>query len=104
MSVSDCFLVSCSEHATGSSLPSEDWGVNMEICDIVNETDDGCVCRQIKQISVYVVITIHSFLQLFPSWICTPKMYLEYLNGLKLKPDNYGFISLKTHLFYFTRH
>lgn len=29
------------EHATGSSLPSEDWGVNMEICDIVNETDDG---------------------------------------------------------------
>ncbi|XP_067315119.1 target of Myb protein 1 isoform X3 [Pseudorasbora parva] len=29
------------EHATSSSLPSEDWGLNMEICDIVNETDDG---------------------------------------------------------------
>ncbi|XP_050962004.1 target of Myb protein 1 isoform X1 [Labeo rohita] len=29
------------EHATSSSLPSEDWGLNMEICDIVNETDEG---------------------------------------------------------------
>ncbi|XP_051573201.1 target of Myb1 membrane trafficking protein-like isoform X2 [Myxocyprinus asiaticus] len=29
------------EHATSSSLPSEDWGLNMEICDIVNETEDG---------------------------------------------------------------
>ncbi|XP_059413629.1 target of Myb1 membrane trafficking protein-like isoform X2 [Carassius carassius] len=29
------------EHATGSSLPSEDWGLNMEICDTVNETDEG---------------------------------------------------------------
>uniref|UniRef100_A0A8C1LBP0 Target of myb1 membrane trafficking protein n=1 Tax=Cyprinus carpio TaxID=7962 RepID=A0A8C1LBP0_CYPCA len=29
------------KHATSSSLPSEDWGLNMEICDIVNETDEG---------------------------------------------------------------
>ncbi|XP_029008488.1 target of Myb1 membrane trafficking protein-like [Betta splendens] len=29
------------ERATGSSLPSEDWGLNMEICDIINETDEG---------------------------------------------------------------
>ncbi|XP_051743907.1 target of Myb protein 1 isoform X1 [Ctenopharyngodon idella] len=29
------------EHATCSSLPSEDWGLNMEICDIVNETVEG---------------------------------------------------------------
>uniref|UniRef100_A0A9J7YVS7 Target of myb1 membrane trafficking protein n=1 Tax=Cyprinus carpio carpio TaxID=630221 RepID=A0A9J7YVS7_CYPCA len=29
------------EHATSSSLPSEDWGLNMEICDFVNETDEG---------------------------------------------------------------
>ncbi|XP_039502768.1 target of Myb protein 1 isoform X1 [Pimephales promelas] len=29
------------EHATSASLPSEDWGLNMEICDIVNETDEG---------------------------------------------------------------
>jgi len=42
--VFDCFLVSFSEHATSASLPSEDWGLNMEICDIVNETDEGCVC------------------------------------------------------------
>ncbi|XP_026071754.1 target of Myb protein 1-like isoform X5 [Carassius auratus] len=29
------------EHATGSSLSSEDWGLNMEICDTVNETGEG---------------------------------------------------------------
>ncbi|XP_056309454.1 target of Myb protein 1 isoform X2 [Danio aesculapii] len=29
------------EHATSSSLPSEDWGLNMEICDIVNEAQEG---------------------------------------------------------------
>ncbi|KAK2815699.1 hypothetical protein Q5P01_026166 [Channa striata] len=29
------------EQATSSSLQSEDWGLNMEICDIINETDEG---------------------------------------------------------------
>ncbi|XP_061582289.1 target of Myb1 membrane trafficking protein-like isoform X2 [Cololabis saira] len=29
------------ERATSSSLQAEDWGLNMEICDIVNETDEG---------------------------------------------------------------
>ncbi|KAL6477030.1 hypothetical protein MHYP_G00155290 [Metynnis hypsauchen] len=29
------------EYATSSSLQSEDWGLNMEICDIVNETEEG---------------------------------------------------------------
>lgn len=29
------------EHAT--SLQTEDWGINMEICDIICETEDGCV-------------------------------------------------------------
>ncbi|XP_026216167.1 target of Myb protein 1-like isoform X2 [Anabas testudineus] len=29
------------ERATSSSLPLEDWGLNMEICDIINETDEG---------------------------------------------------------------
>ncbi|KAM9314056.1 target of Myb1 membrane trafficking protein isoform 2-T3 [Pholidichthys leucotaenia] len=29
------------EHATSGSLPSEDWGLNMEICDIINETEEG---------------------------------------------------------------
>lgn len=38
------WLFSFLEHATSSSLPSEDWGLNMEICDIVNETAEGCVC------------------------------------------------------------
>ncbi|KAJ7992755.1 hypothetical protein DPEC_G00281960 [Dallia pectoralis] len=29
------------EYATSSSLQSEDWALNMEICDIVNETEEG---------------------------------------------------------------
>ncbi|XP_048870579.1 target of Myb protein 1-like [Brienomyrus brachyistius] len=29
------------DRATNASLPTEDWGLNMEICDIVNETDEG---------------------------------------------------------------
>ncbi|MEQ2295133.1 hypothetical protein AMECASPLE_011001 [Ameca splendens] len=29
------------EKATSGSLQSEDWGLNMEICDIINETDEG---------------------------------------------------------------
>ncbi|KAL3995957.1 hypothetical protein ACER0C_008613 [Sarotherodon galilaeus] len=29
------------EQATNGSLQSEDWGLNMEICDIINETDEG---------------------------------------------------------------
>lgn len=30
-----------SEQATDGSLPSENWALNMEICDIINETEDG---------------------------------------------------------------
>ncbi|XP_071371502.1 target of Myb1 membrane trafficking protein-like, partial [Centroberyx affinis] len=29
------------ERASSSSLPSEDWALNMEICDIVNSTEEG---------------------------------------------------------------
>uniref|UniRef100_A0A8C9RGM8 Target of myb1 membrane trafficking protein n=1 Tax=Scleropages formosus TaxID=113540 RepID=A0A8C9RGM8_SCLFO len=29
------------EQATSSRLQAEDWGLNMEICDIINETDEG---------------------------------------------------------------
>ncbi|XP_067875490.1 target of Myb protein 1 isoform X1 [Heterodontus francisci] len=29
------------EQATDGSLQAEDWGLNMEICDIINETEDG---------------------------------------------------------------
>uniref|UniRef100_A0A3Q3CSX5 Target of myb1 membrane trafficking protein n=1 Tax=Haplochromis burtoni TaxID=8153 RepID=A0A3Q3CSX5_HAPBU len=29
------------EQATNGSIQSEDWGLNMEICDIINETDEG---------------------------------------------------------------
>uniref|UniRef100_A0A8C5PZX9 Target of myb1 like 2 membrane trafficking protein n=1 Tax=Leptobrachium leishanense TaxID=445787 RepID=A0A8C5PZX9_9ANUR len=31
----------CIEKATEGSLPSEDWTINMEICDIINETEEG---------------------------------------------------------------
>uniref|UniRef100_W5N2H1 Target of myb1 membrane trafficking protein n=1 Tax=Lepisosteus oculatus TaxID=7918 RepID=W5N2H1_LEPOC len=29
------------ENATSATLQSEDWGLNMEICDIINETEEG---------------------------------------------------------------
>lgn len=29
------------EKATDGSLQSEDWALNMEICDIINETEEG---------------------------------------------------------------
>uniref|UniRef100_UPI0037E80F80 target of Myb1 membrane trafficking protein isoform X4 n=1 Tax=Semicossyphus pulcher TaxID=241346 RepID=UPI0037E80F80 len=29
------------ENATGSSLPSEDWALNMEICDMINSAEEG---------------------------------------------------------------
>ncbi|KAI4883902.1 hypothetical protein NFI96_020544 [Prochilodus magdalenae] len=29
------------KRATSAALQAEDWGINMEICDIINETDDG---------------------------------------------------------------
>lgn len=36
------FLVICiSEKATSADLQAEDWSLNLEICDIINETDDG---------------------------------------------------------------
>lgn len=31
------------ESATSSSLVTEDWGINMEICDLVNSSEEGCV-------------------------------------------------------------
>lgn len=30
-----------SEQATDGGLPSENWALNIEICDIINETEDG---------------------------------------------------------------
>ena len=29
------------DKATTEGLASEDWGLNMEICDIINETEEG---------------------------------------------------------------
>lgn len=31
------------ENATSSNLASEDWALNMEICDMINSTEEGCV-------------------------------------------------------------
>ena len=31
----------CLERATDEKLASEDWALNLEICDIINETDEG---------------------------------------------------------------
>lgn len=30
------------EQATDPSLDQEDWGLNMEICDMINESDANC--------------------------------------------------------------
>lgn len=38
-----CPYLCFTERATGSSLPSEDWALNMEICDIINSSEEGCV-------------------------------------------------------------
>uniref|UniRef100_A0A672K559 Target of myb1 membrane trafficking protein n=1 Tax=Sinocyclocheilus grahami TaxID=75366 RepID=A0A672K559_SINGR len=29
------------QKATSAALQTEDWSLNLEICDIINETDDG---------------------------------------------------------------
>ncbi|XP_042214744.1 TOM1-like protein 2 isoform X2 [Homarus americanus] len=29
------------EQATAETLPSEDWGLNLEVCDLINESEDG---------------------------------------------------------------
>lgn len=36
-----CLGFSFPERATDGSLRSEDWALNMEICDIINETEEG---------------------------------------------------------------
>lgn len=38
-----CFLCFSPETATSSSLVSEDWALNMEICDMINSSEEGCV-------------------------------------------------------------
>lgn len=38
------------EKATDGSLQSEDWTLNMEICDIINETEDGWVLIHVSLI------------------------------------------------------
>lgn len=35
------FDLHVTEQATDASLASENWALNMEICDIINETEDG---------------------------------------------------------------
>lgn len=35
------FLLSFPEKATDGGLQAEDWTLNMEICDIINETEEG---------------------------------------------------------------
>ncbi len=44
-----------SEKATSAALQTEDWSLNLEICDIINETDDGCCVPHTLQ-----MLQIHS--------------------------------------------
>lgn len=41
LSSSLCLGFCFPERATDGSLRSEDWALNMEICDIINETEEG---------------------------------------------------------------
>lgn len=36
------FFKLITEQATDPSLDQEDWGLNMEICDMINESDANC--------------------------------------------------------------
>ena len=36
-----CYFLFLSEQVTDGSRPSEDWTIILEICDIINENDDG---------------------------------------------------------------
>lgn len=36
-----CIFSISAEKATDGSLQNEDWALNMEICDIINETEEG---------------------------------------------------------------
>lgn len=35
------YVVCLLDKATDVTLTSEDWGLNMEICDLINDTEDG---------------------------------------------------------------
>lgn len=39
-----------SEKATDGNLPSEDWAANIEICDVINETEEGWVNAKEKSL------------------------------------------------------
>ena len=44
------FVFILTERATDGTQPSENWALFMEVCDVINETDDGLV--------VLVVLTL----------------------------------------------
>lgn len=41
LSSKGCIFSISAEKATDGSLQNEDWALNMEICDIINETEEG---------------------------------------------------------------
>lgn len=55
-------LFSSIEKATDGSLQSEDWTLNMEICDIINETEDGWGEKRKRFFFIFwnnLVLTVH---------------------------------------------
>lgn len=49
------FIFPITERATDGGLASEDWALNLEICDIINETDEGLVLSKNFHVSVFIV-------------------------------------------------
>ena len=46
------------ERATDGNMPSEDWALNIEICDIINETEEGWVSLSKKVLVQCVAVAV----------------------------------------------
>lgn len=58
------------ERATSSSLQSEDWELNLEICDTINSSEEGCVFS----VNIWEKSSV---------WSCTPQNPLNTLHRPK---------------------
>lgn len=64
------FLCFPPESATGSSLVSEDWALIMEICNMINSSEEGCVASNTTDFIFEKIKSCNIEMSLFPD----PKM------------------------------
>ena len=75
------FCLLSTERATDSNLPSEDWALFIEICDIINDTEDGLVLYILLCCLCDVAVKILDQCSL-PRWIKSKPLFMlrkEYL-------------------------